>query len=128
MTASVQFSGIQELETALRALVLFKFSGANDADIYVGSPVMAGAMNSMLAAIENYWMSSGNSKRAEAWRDLYVLSNAEHRTEAIKAYAARHPKWNSMNRDEKVSWLKVIAAPYALDGGDLGSLEAFTGE
>jgi hypothetical protein len=48
MTVNVQFGDIQELEAVFRANVLFKFSGSEDADVFLGSPVMAEALNRML--------------------------------------------------------------------------------
>lgn len=124
MTVSAEFGNIQELETSLRALVLFKFSGGADADVYVGSPVMANALKGILRSIEDYWNSVGEEKRAAGWRDLYRVSNAKRHVELISAYAKRHPKWSSLTRDERLEWLGIIAAPYKLDEPGLALFDA----
>ncbi len=67
---NVQFGDILQLETAFRAGVMFKFSGDHDADVFLGSPVMADALNRMLVAIQEYWSAAGKRPRAERWRDL----------------------------------------------------------
>lgn len=115
MTVNMQFGDIQELEAAFRANVLFKFGGSEDADVFLGSPVMSLALNRMLDAIQAYWLESGNSRRAEGWRDLYVLSKAKRHVDLIASYAPRHPKWASMTRREQLDWLQVIASPYRVD-------------
>ena len=74
---NVQFGDILQLETAFRASVIFTFSGDYDADIFLGSPIMAEALNRMLAAIQEYWLAAGDPRKAEGWRDLYVVSNAK---------------------------------------------------
>lgn len=115
MTVNVQFEDIRELEAAFRANVLFKFSGSSDADVFLGSPVMAEALRRMLDAIEEYWSTAGNSRRAESWRDLYLVSKVERHVDLITAHALQHPKWASMVRQEQLEWLQVVAAPYRLD-------------
>lgn len=115
MTVNMQFGDILQLETAFRAGVLFKFSGDHDADIFLGSPVMAEALGRMLGAIQEYWSAAGIPRKAESWRDLYVLSNAELHADVISSYALRHPKWAAMTRREQLDRLQVIAAPYRLD-------------
>jgi len=115
MTVNMQFGEIQELEAAFPANVLFKFGGSEDADVFLGSPVMSRALNRMLDAIQAYWLASGNSRRAEGWRDLYVLSKAKHHVGLIASYAPRHPKWASMTRREQLDWLQVIASPHRVD-------------
>jgi hypothetical protein len=92
VTAKVGFGGIQELEAVFRSLVLFKFSGSDDADVYLGSPVMANAATGMLNSIETYWRSVGDIKRADMWRNLYRLSNAKQHENLISSYLVRHPK------------------------------------
>ena len=115
MTVNVQFGDIQELETALRAGVLFKFSGTGDADVFLGSPVMARALDRMLNAIQDHWSAAGDQRRAESWRDLYVVSKAERHVPLISSCALSHPKWNTMTRREQLEWVQVIASPYRLD-------------
>lgn len=115
MTAIVQFGNIQELETAFRANVLFKFSGSEDADVFLGSPVMSRALDQMLDAIQEHWSTAGNQRRAESWRGWYVISKAERHVDLIASYAGRHPKWDAMTRREQLEWLQVIASPYSLD-------------
>ena len=112
---NVQFGDILQLETAFRAGVLFKFSGDHDADVFLGSPVMAEALSRMLGAIQEYWKAVGKAPRAESWRDLYVLSNATLHADVISSDAVRHPKWAAMTRREQLDLLRVIAAPYRLD-------------
>lgn len=119
MTITADFDDIQELETSFRALVLFKFSGSRDADVYVGSPLMANATSRILRSIEAYWTSVGQEGRAESWRNLYRLSNAKRHFDLISAYATRHPKWPALSRDERLGWLEIIAAPYQLDESGL---------
>jgi hypothetical protein len=96
--------------------------------VYLGSPVMANAANKMLESIQDHWVSTGDSRRAESWRDLYLVSNAERHVELISSCAIRHPKWASMSRQERLDWLQVIAAPYCLDEAGLGFFESLIGE
>lgn len=123
MTVNVEFGDILQLETAFRAGVLFKFSGDLDADVFLGSPVMAEALNRMLGAIQEYWSAAGKPSKAERWRDLYVLSNAKRHVDVISSYAPRHPKWAAMTRREQLDWLQVIAAPYRLDDAGVALFE-----
>jgi hypothetical protein len=123
MTVNMQFDSIQELETAFRANVLFKFSGSDDADVFLGSPVMAGALDRMLDTIQEHWLTAGNQRRAESWRDLYVVSRVERHAELISAYALRHPKWETMTRREQLEWLQVIASPYKMDDPGIAFFE-----
>jgi len=115
MTVDAQFAEVQELETAFRANVLFKFGGSEDADVFLGSPVMANALSRMLDAIQEHWSKAGNSRRAESWRDLYMVSKIERHVNLISSCAIRHPKWALMTRGEQLDWLRVIASPYRLD-------------
>jgi hypothetical protein len=115
MTVNMNFGDIQELETVFRANVLFKFSGSEDADVFLGSPVMSGALDRILDAIQEHWSTAGNSQRAESWRDLYVVSNIERHVDLISSCALRHPKWASMTRREQLEWLQVITSPYRLN-------------
>ncbi len=110
---NMQFGDILQLETAFRAGVLFKFSGEHDADIFLGSPVMAEALERMLGAIQEYWSAAGNPRKAEGWRDTY--SSAKHLADVISSRAPSHPQWATMTRREQLDWLQVIAAPYRLD-------------
>jgi hypothetical protein len=128
MTANTQFSSIQELETAFRAIVLFKFGGSGDSDVFLGSPVMASAANSMLDSIEQYWISAGNSKRAEQWRGLYLMSKAARHVDLISSHAARHPEWAIMSREERLAWLQVVAAPYRIDDAGVVLFDALLAE
>lgn len=121
MTVNMQFGDILQLETAFRAAVLFKFSGDHDANIFLGSPVMAEALNRMLGAIQEYWTAAGNPRRAEGWRDVY--SNAEHLADVISSEAPSHPKWTTMTRREQLDWLQVLAAPYRLDDAGVALFE-----
>lgn len=118
---NVQFGDILQLETAFRAGVLFKFSGDYDADIFLGSPIMAEALNRMLVAIQEYWFAAGNPRKAEGWRNTY--SSAAHLANVISSYAPRHPKWAEMTRIEQLDWLQVIAAPYRLDDAAVALFE-----
>jgi hypothetical protein len=120
---NVQFGDILQLETAFRAGVLFKFSSDHDADIFLGSPVMAEALSRMLGAIQEHWKAVGQAPRAESWRDLYVLSNATLHADVISSKAPRHPKWALMTRREQLDWLQVIAAPYQLDDAGVALFE-----
>ena len=125
---NMQFGDILQLETAFRAGVIFKFSGDADADIFLGSPVMAEALSRMLGAIQEYWFAAGNPRKAEGWRDLYVVSNAkrdnyERLADVISSYAPSHPKWTTMTRREQLDWLQVIAAPYRLDEAGVALFE-----
>ena len=125
---NMQFGDILELETAFRAGVLFKFSGDYDADIFLGSPVMAEALSRMLGAIQEYWSAAGQSPRAQRWRDLYVVSNAkrdnyERVVDLISSHAPRHPQWAAMTRREQLDWLQVLAAPYRLDDAGVALFE-----
>jgi hypothetical protein len=128
MTVNAQFGSIQELETAFRAIVLFKFSGSGDADVYLGSPVMANAATGMLESIQAHWISAEDSRRAEGWRDLYLVSNAERHVEIISSCAIRHPKWASLSRQERLDWIQIIAAPYRLDEAGLEFFHALIGD
>lgn len=125
---NIQFGDILELETAFGAGVLFKFSGDADAEIFLGSPVMAEALSRMLGAIQDYWTAAGNSRVAQRWRDLYVVSNAkrdnyERHIDLIASHAPSHPKWAEMTRREQLDWLQVIAAPYRLDDAGVALFE-----
>lgn len=125
---NVQFEDILQLETAFRAGVIFKFSGDLDADIFLGSPVMAEALSRMLGAIQAYWVAAGKTPRAESWRELYVVSNAKRDNykrvaDMISAYAPRHPQWAAITRREQLDWLQVIAAPYRLDDAGVALFE-----
>jgi hypothetical protein len=125
---NMQFGDILQLETAFRAGVIFKFSGDADADIFLGSPIMAEALNRMLGAIQEYWFAAGNPRKAERWRDLYVVSNAKRDNykrlvDLITSYAPRHPVWAAMTRREQLDWLHVIAAPYRLDDAGVALFE-----
>ena len=111
MDATVDFGDIQGLETAFRALVIFKFSGDDDANVFLGSPVMADAVNRMLAAIEEYWVAAENQKRADDWRDLYILSNVKRHRDLISLYLPSHNNWSNLSRFERLEWLRVIASP-----------------
>jgi hypothetical protein len=112
MDAAVDVGDIQALETAFRALVIFKFSGVDDSNAFLGSPVMASAASRMLAAIREYWVAAGNRKRADEWRDLYVLSNAKRHKGLISLYLPSHSNWRNLSMREKIEWLEVIASPY----------------
>lgn len=125
---TMQLGEIIQLETVFRAGVLFKFSGDDEADIFLGSPVMAEALSRMLGAIQEYWSAAGNLRKAESWRDLYVVSNAKRANykdhmDLISSYAPRHPKWATMTRREQLDYLQVIAAPYRLDDAGVALFE-----
>ncbi|WP_441251078.1 hypothetical protein [Kitasatospora sp. McL0602] len=124
---TAQFNTVQELETALRALVVFKFGGEEEADVYLGSPVLANAMNSLLAAVETYWISAGDQARADRWRELYRISKAERHVAMLSSYAVTHPKWRTMSAAERLDWLKVLAAPYRIDDEGLPLFAALIG-
>lgn len=124
MAASTQFGDVLELETAFRAAVLFKFGGSADADVFLGSPIMARALTRMLDAIQEYWTGAGHWRRAESWRDIYVVSAATRHVELIASYAPRHPEWAVLTRHEQLEWLQVIAAPYRLDGPSIALFES----
>jgi hypothetical protein len=123
VTPSVQFASILELETAFRALVLFKFSGSPDAEVFYGSPVMADALSRMLTAIEEGSEQASSPGRARTWREHYVLSNAARHHDTISGHLARHPRWNVMSRKERLDWLAVLAAPYRLDPEGISCFE-----
>ncbi len=125
---NMQFGDIIQLETTFRAGVIFKFSGDDDADIFLGSSVMAEALCRMLGAIQEYWSAAGNPRKAEGWRDLYVVSNAKRdnykrHVDLISSFAPSHPKWATMTRREQLDWLQVIAAPYRLDEAGVSLFE-----
>lgn len=120
---NVQFGNILQLETAFRAGILFKFSGDHDADIFLGSPIMAEALNRMLGAMQEYWSAAGNPRKAESLRDWYVLSKASLFADVISSEALSHPKWTAMTRREQLDWLQVIAAPYRLDEAGVAFFE-----
>ncbi len=120
---TMQFGDILQLETAFRAGVLFKFSGDADADIFLGSPVMAEALSRMLGAMQEYWSAAGNPRKVEGLRDWYMVSNAKHLADVISSYAPSHPKWTTMTRREQLDWLQVLAAPYRLDEAGVALFE-----
>lgn len=128
MTVHAKFETIQELETAFRALVIFKFGGTADADVYLGSPVMARAAETLLRSIVDYWTETGDGGRAAEWRELYRISNVRHRVDPISAYARRHPKWATLSRQERLDWLRIIAAPYRLDDAGIAYFDSLLGE
>lgn len=121
MTVNVQFGDILQLETAFRAGVIFKFSGDYDANIFLGSPIMAEALNRMLGAIQEYWFAAGNLRKAEGWRNTY--SSAAHLASVISSYASRDPEWATLTRREQLEWLQVFAAPYRLDDAGVALFE-----
>lgn len=127
-TESVQFGTILELETTLRAVVLFKFGGSDEADIYLGSPILAAAASALLASIEHHWKVVGNHRRADDWHNLYQAANLGPRADRIAAEAPRHPMWATMSRSARVEWLQLLAAPYRLDEQSLGPFETLIGE
>lgn len=124
MTVNVQFGDYLQLETAFRAGILFKFSGDHDAEVFLGSPVMAEALNRMLGAMQEYWKAVGKAPRAKEVRDWYVLSKAQFLfADVISSAALRHPQWAAMTRREQLDWLEVIAAPYRLDDAEVALYE-----
>jgi hypothetical protein len=125
--AIVGFETLLELETAFQAMVLFKFGGSERADIFVGSPVMASALETMLSAIEDGWGEAGYAGKASQWRDWATLSRSVGEHEQIAAYLVRHPEWDSMSRAEKLDWLRVVAAPYRLDDDGVARFDSLIG-
>ncbi|MFI7001150.1 hypothetical protein [Nocardia sp. NPDC050175] len=124
----VRFDTLWELEVAFRAMATFKFSGSEDADIFMGSPIMASALEKMLSAIADGWDQEGYAGKATNWRDWYALSSAgERQVERISAYLPQHPEWESMSRVERFEWLRIVAAPYRLDDGGIARLESVIG-
>lgn len=105
----------QETETLLRACVLFKFSGAEDADPFVGSPVYARALRKLLEAAVRVAVEAGDPRRAEGWRTTYRLSGHRERWDLVVTYAARHPEWTALGSEERREWIDVIASPYWLE-------------
>jgi hypothetical protein len=124
MVANLQFDDIQELEAAFRATVIFKFGGSRDSDVFLGSPVFARALTQMLDAIEEYWSSAGDLRRADSWRKIYVISKAERHVDLIAAYAPRHPEWESITRHEQLEWLSILSAPYKIDDPGVALFES----
>jgi len=123
MTAPVDFQDIQQLEVAFRALVTFKFSGDVEADVFFGSPIMAGALERMLAAIEAIHRAQDNEARANSWRDMYTLSRAGSRRGIVAEYYHSLPRLSEMSLTDRVDWLRVCSSPYRFDvATDLESL------
>ncbi|WP_416566119.1 hypothetical protein [Nocardia testacea] len=115
---------MQDLEVAFKALVLFKFSEDCEADVFVGSPVMAEAVKTMLNAIEAHWSSVGREDKAREWRELYSAPSLERRVDRVNLvaeYVERSRKWELLTREERLQWLRVAIAPYELDDEALDS-------
>ncbi|MEU7144456.1 hypothetical protein ABZ942_33780 [Nocardia sp. NPDC046473] len=125
---TVRFDSLLEIETAFRAMVMFKFSGSGEAEIFLGSPVMASALESMLAAIVDGWNAAGYAGKATGWRDWYALSHVKSRDEQISKYLVTHPKWGSLSRTDRLDWLRVVAAPYWLDEAGVARFDPLIGE
>jgi hypothetical protein len=112
---SVEFSDAKEAETLLRAAVLFKFEGGEEAGVFTGSPVFAKGVRSLLDAVAESARSREGADRAEKWRAIYRLDGHRERWEFVAGYAARHPGWRSMTAAERDDWIDTVAAPYWLN-------------
>ncbi|MEU1941783.1 hypothetical protein ABZ554_04805 [Streptomyces sp. NPDC020125] len=112
----------RENETLLRAAVLFKFGGTPDADIYLGSPPLAAALHRLLQSVVQAATQAGGTKEAEGWRRTYRLAGHAERWNTVAAYAARHPRWDSLGSQERRDWIDVIASPYWLSEEEYGDL------
>ncbi|MFC9432440.1 hypothetical protein [Nocardia sp. NPDC057030] len=125
---TVRFDSLLEIETAFQAMVKFKFSGDPDAETFMGSPVMASALEAMLAAIVDGCNAAGYAGKATSWRSWYALSRAAGLDDQISKYLVTHPKWHSMSRTDRLDWLRVVAAPYRLDDDGVARFDALVGE
>ena len=112
----------QETETLLRAAVLFKFGGMEEAEPFVGSPVYAQALRRLLEAVTGSTAEVGDTRHAEGWRSTYRLSRHHDRWDFVAAYAARHPQWAVMGPEERRAWIDVVASPYWLEDEEYGAM------
>lgn len=111
---SVEFNRRDSVEALLRAGVIFKFEGGDDADPFVGSPFYAEALENLLTSIVDALRAEGDEKKADQWRELYRLPLRPDRWEFAARYCASHPRWAAMSPDARREWAATVAAPYRL--------------
>ncbi|MGP3968013.1 hypothetical protein [Streptomyces sp. 6N223] len=125
MTLAINFSDISSIEALLRGTVLFKFD-CPQAEMYVGSPQHSEAASLLLQAVIDEYRRSGKEEVAKRWEKHYLLSNHPERREFVGQYARRHPKWASMDTQQRKAWIDTVAAPYRISDEDYQSIMSDT--
>jgi hypothetical protein len=115
----VEFSNKGEVEALLRACVAFKFQGGEESDVFVGSPAHSKALQALLTSL----VEAEGSAAGHAWKRTYRLSGHKERWNFVAKYAARHPRWNSLSDQARVTWIETVAAPYQVTEADYAELQ-----
>jgi hypothetical protein len=111
----LEFTDVAEAEALLRGVVAFKFSGAEESDMYVGSPPFAKAVRNLFAGVVKAHEENGNASRAESWRRTYDIGRNGPVFTFVAHYAARHPGWEALPPAQRQDWLETVASPYLAD-------------
>lgn len=120
---SVYFSNDLEIQTMLRAAVVFKFDGGADSELFVGSPVFASGVRALLDSVIESCVQHGDERRAEGWRKTYRLSGHAERWRFVIEQAGCHPKWESLTHSDRKAWVDTVASPYWLSEDEFDSLQ-----
>lgn len=115
---TVEFDSTVAAETLLRAAVLFKFEGGEEAEIYAGSPHFAHSVNRLLDGVVQAYRASGKEGMAQRWENLYQLARHDERRKFVRDFARKHPDWETMSEQQRMEWVDVIAAPYKVSDND----------
>ncbi|MBF6425282.1 hypothetical protein IU440_11365 [Nocardia cyriacigeorgica] len=115
---SIEIPEYPSVEALLRACVVFKFKCTGESDLYIGSPLYAAAVNSVFNTVIDYHISAGRSDIANKWIETYDLERHPERAEFVREYALKHPKWGSLDGQQRRDWVDVVAAPYRISDED----------
>ncbi|BDT89850.1 hypothetical protein [Nocardia cyriacigeorgica] len=115
---AIEFPDHRSVVALLRACVSFKFDCSDASELYVGSPQYAAAVRSVFDAVVARYRAAGQCGAAEQWIATFDLANHPERAEFVREYALSHPKWNSMDFQQRKDWVEVVAAPYRVSHED----------
>lgn len=116
---------IQECEATLAAIVRLKFDESGDVpEPYFGSPFVADAASKMLQAVLDESDRTEDRGRAAGWRRWAQWSNRGTEPPIVVRYLSSSAPWDTWTRAERVSCLRICAAPFILSESDVEALLA----
>ncbi|NDZ77156.1 hypothetical protein G3I19_01175 [Streptomyces sp. SID10853] len=124
MAELVEFDDLQQVEVLLRAGIELKFELSEDSEILNGSPVFAGALNSLRDGLIAAVRSGPSSGNAQSYVDWYQISAHPHRWVIITRRAVLHPHVRDLTTVEMRQWVETLAAPLAVDGESMEAIKA----
>jgi hypothetical protein len=119
----VEFDDLIQVESLLKASIVFKFDGLEEAQIFVMSPIYGAALGRLRDGLIEATRSNGDFGKAERAVAWYRLGHQEHRWRFVARSARMHPKWSSMDSAARREWVESVASPFTVDDDVFAEIE-----